>query len=1024
MIKKLLFNLITLLFIASTVYAQTKEVKGSVFSKQGEPLIGASILIVGSTTGTITDVDGKFRISSSNPISQIRVTYIGYNPVTVSVGNQTELKITLEDSQALDEVVVVGYGTVKKSDLTGAVSSLKSDQLNPGANASVDQMMQGRAAGVQITQSSSEPGGGLSIRIRGSSSINASNEPLYVIDGFPIDNGAGLSAGDATTFSTVNTGTNNTPKNPLNSINPADILSIEILKDASATAIYGSRGANGVVMITTKRGTGEKMSVNYSASYGVQNIAKRMDILNASQYMTYMNGLATDLGQKPIFSESDLTSLSPGTDWQSQIFRQAKVTDHNISISGGTKKTSVFSSLNYFNQEGIVKNTGIDKYIARANIESNLSDRVKTGLNLNTSLILDRNTLDGVNTNENGGPVYAAILSDPTEKVYDANGQLTLSPNNTINNPVSLIQGVSSKSETNRILANAFVSFEVVKGLTAKLNIGADRQQIRREIYNSTLTRRGGPVKGAGDIATFNRNNQLVEYTMNYKKEINKNHVFDILGGATYQSFQTKFFAGSITGFPTDALGVDNFGLGNTNNDQLRSNHEENSLLSYLGRVNYTLLDKFLFTASLRADGSSRFGVNNKYGYFPSFAFGYKLTEEKWVPKVFDELKLRASWGQTGNQEIGNYASQLTFGNGPGAVFNNSVTTTLIPLRIANPDLKWETTTQFNVGIDGSILNGRLSGTLDYFSKLTTDLLFNLPLPRASGFSSILSNVGSVENKGFEVLLTSVNIDRNQFKWSTTFNYSAIRNKVLDLGRVDQIVTGDNQATGNTVIIRKGETLASYYGYVVDGIYKSIEEVKAGVEPNAKPGYPRIKDLNNDGKITTADQTIIGNPMPKFTFGFQNSFTYKAFRLDVFLQGSQGANMLNVNLIESLYPANFRRNALTELALDRWTTSNVDAKWPSQINSNAYGGSKVNSLVIQDASYVRLKNVQLSYQVPIKGKHIKSLKLYATGQNLITWTNYIGFDPEANSYGNSNIRIDYSSYPMAKTYLFGMNVGF
>lgn len=1025
MIKKLLLNLITLLFVGFSLHAQTKEVKGIVTSKQGEPLIGASIVVVGTTIGTTTDLEGKFKLSSSNSFSQFRVSYIGYQDVTIDVKNQTDFKITLEDSQALDEVVVVGYGTVKKSDLTGAVSSLKSDQLNPGANVSVDQMMQGRAAGVQITQSSSEPGGGLSIRVRGSSSINASNEPLYVIDGFPIDNAANLSAGDATTFSTVNTGTNNTPKNPLNSINPADIQSIEVLKDASATAIYGSRGANGVIMITTKRGSGEKMTVNYNAYYGTQNIAKKMDVLTAPQYMQYMNGLASDLGQKAIFSDTDISTIGAGTDWQDQIYRSAPIMDHNISVSGGTKKTSIFTSLNYFNQEGIIKNTGIDKYIGRINFESSLSDKIKAGININSSLINDRNTIDGVNTNENGGPVYASILSDPTEKVYDANGVLTFSPNNTINNPVSLILGVSSKNETNRTLGNAFVSWSIIEGLSAKINVGSDRQQSRREIYNSTLTRRGQPVKGAGDIATFNRNSQLIEYTMTYNKSLNKNHVLDVLGGVTYQKFQTKLFGGSITGFPTDALGVDNFGLGNTNNDALRSNHEENTLLSYLGRVNYNLLDKFLFTASLRADGSSRFGANNKFGYFPSFAFGYKLTEEGFLPKIFDELKLRASWGQTGNQEIGNYASQLTFGSGPSAVFNNAVTTTVIPQRIANPDLKWETTTQFNVGIDGSILNGRLSGTIDYFHKKTTDLLFNLPLPRASGYSSILSNVGSVENKGFELFLSSVNIHKKDFKWTTSFNFSAIRNKVLDLGRIEQIVTGDIQSVGNTVIIKRGESLASYYGYVVDGIYKTAEEVKASAEPNAKPGYPKIKDLNGDGKITTADQTVIGNPFPKFTYGLQNSFSYKAFRVDVFLQGSHGADLLNINVIESLYPANFRRNALTELALDRWTTANPNAKWPSQINSNSYGGSKVNSLVLQDASYVRLKNIQLSYQVPLKStKHIKSLRFYATGQNLYTWTNYIGFDPEANSFGGSNIRVDYSSYPLAKTYIFGLNAGF
>lgn len=1025
MIKKLLLNLITLIFVGYTLQAQTKEVRGTVTSKQGEPLIGASVVVIGTTTGTTTDIEGKFKLTASNSFSQFRVTYIGYQDVTVDVKNQTEFKIILEESTALDEVVVVGYGTVKKSDLTGAVSSLKSDQLNPGANVSVDQMMQGRASGVQITQSSSEPGGGMSIRIRGASSINASNEPLYVVDGFPIDNSSNMSAGDATTFSIVNTGTNNTPKNPLNSINPADIQSIEILKDASATAIYGSRGANGVVLITTKRGSGEKLSVNYNAYYGTQSIAKKMDVLTAPQYMQYMNGLASDLGQQPIFSSSAIAEIGNGTDWQSEVYRKAPITDHNISVSGGTKKTSIFTSLNYFNQEGVVKNTGINKYIGRVNLETNITDKLKAGININSSLITDRNNLDGVNTNENAGPVYTSIMYDPTEKVYDANGELTVSPNNTINNPVSLILGITSKNETNRTLANVFVNYEIFSGLSAKLNLGSDRQQSRRDIYNSTLTLRGKPLKGAGDISTLNRNSQLVEYTMTYNKSINKNHAINVLGGMTYQRFENKFVGVSITGFPTDAIKTDNLGLGDTNNDFARSNREENTLLSYLGRINYNLFDKFLFTASIRADGSSRFGTNSKYGYFPSFAFGYKLTNEDFLPKAFDELKFRASWGQTGNQEIANYASQLTFGSGPNVIFNNTINNSVIPQRIANPDLKWETTTQFNVGLDGSLFNGRLSGTLDYFHKKTTDLLFDLPLPRASGYASILSNVGSVENKGFEVFLSGVVMHQKDFKWSSSVNFSAIRNKVLDLGRIEQIVSGNVQAVGNTIIIKKGEPLAAYYGYVVDGIYQNAEEIKNSAEPNAKPGYPKMKDLNGDGKITTADQTVIGSPFPDFTYGWQNSFSYKAFKLDIFFQGQKGSDMLNINVIESLYPTNFRRNALTELALNRWTPTNTDTKWASGVNPTAWGGSKVNTMVLQDASYLRLKNVQLGYQVPLKSSSkIRSLRLFATGQNLFTRTNYIGFDPEANSFGNSNIRLDYSSYPMSRMYTFGLNAGF
>ena len=694
------------------------------------------------------------------------------------------------------------------------------------------------------------------------------------------------------------------------------------------------------------------------------------------------------------------------------------MTDHNLSVSGGVGKSKLYGSLNYFDQDGIVKNTGMKKYIARLNFDTPVSERTTIGINMNTSLIEDRNSLDGVNTNESGGPIYASLLYDPTEPVYTADGKLADSENLTVNNPVSLIEGVTSKSHTNRTLVNAYVDFKIAEGLFAKLNLGSDRQNIKRDVYVSTLTRRGEPQKGFADLSALERSSYLSEFTMNYNKQINENHRIDLLGGITYQKFETFLFNGNIAGFPTDQLQTNNLRLGDTNTDNLFSNKEENTLLSYLGRINYSLFNKILFTASIRADGSSRFGLNNKFGYFPSFALGYKLSEEPFVPEVFEELKLRASWGQTGNQEIGNYASQLTFGTGGVAVFDETVLGSTQPLRIANPDLKWETTTQFNIGIDASMLNGRISATLDYFSKNTTDLLFNLPLPVSSGYASVLTNIGEVTNKGFEVLVNSTNISRNGFRWSTSLNFSAIRNKVLDLGRVTQIVTGNLQAVGNTAIIRVGQPLASYYGYEITGMQQSSD---------SKPGFPAVKDQNGDGAITPDDQTIIGNPFPDFTYGISNELSYKNWGLSFFFQGMKGGNLLNINVVESMYPSNFRRNRLSMMQ-DRWTPANPDAVWPSGTDPNAYPGGtngKVNTLTVLDATYLRLKNVQLSYNVPVARPSVFSaLRLYATGQNLFTFTDYVGFDPEANSFGRSNVKVDYSSYPLARTLIFGLNATF
>lgn len=997
-----------------------RPITGRVTSETNEALPGVNVKIKETTTGTITDANGNYSISADE--GDILVfSFIGYTTLEIPVGTQSLINVRMEpDIKELSEVVVIGYGTVNKSDLTGSVSSLKAGDLNPGANASVDQMMLGRAAGVQISQSSAEPGGGLSIRIRGASSINASNEPLYVIDGFPIDNssnlsGNGIGSDPNDAGGGFSLGSNFSPRNPLNSLNPADIESIEILKDASATAIYGSRGANGVVIITTKKGKTDKMMVNYNAYVGTQRIANEMDVMSAPQYMQFINNVSTDQGNGEVFSPADISAIGAGTDWQEQVYRTAPMSDNNISITGGIGSSKVYASLDYFNQEGILKNTGIKKYIGRLNFDTKVGNKTSIGFNINSSLILDRNGVDGVNTNESAGPIYASVSYDPTEPIYNDDGTFSESQHLTVNNPMSLIAGVKSKNQTTRTLANFSVSYEILEGLSAKLNLGSDIQNSRRDVYVSTLTRRGEPQKGYADVTSLDRSSYLAEFTMNYNKEINENHKFIILGGITYQEFNFNIFNANISGFPTDAIETNNLGLGNTNTDNLFSNREVNTLLSYLGRVNYTLFDKFLLTGSIRADGSSRFGANNKYGYFPSFALGYKLSDEAFIPELFEELKLRASWGKTGNQEIANYASQLTFGTGQFVVIDGQVVGSVEPLRIANPDLKWETTTQFNVGLDASIFNGKISATLDYFSKNTTDLLFNLPLPAASGYNSILTNIGEVSNKGFEVLINSTNISNTNFSWRTSANFTAIRNKVIDLGRIDQIVTGNIQAVGNTAIIKVGSPLASYYGYEVTGIQQ---------QGDSNPGYPAFKDQNGDDVITPADQLIIGSPFPDFTYGLSNQLTYKNWGLSFFFQGVQGADLLNINVIESMYPPNFRRNRLAAM-MDRWTPTNTNAEWPSAVDPNSYAGNKVNTMVLQDASYLRLKNVQISYNVPTnKIKFLSALKIYATGQNLFTITDYLGFDPEANSFGRNNVKLDYSSYPLARIYMIGLNATF
>lgn len=1016
--------LISTAFVWITLFCSTAnaQITGAVTnSLNGEPLIGANVIVKGTSTGSTVDVNGKYSINAPASATTLIFSYVGFIKQEVTIGNRKVINVQLkEDFSTLDEVVVIAYGTVKKSDITGSVSSLREKDFNKGVNNSIDQLITGRAAGVQVSQTSSEPGGGVSIRIRGANSITAGNEPLYVIDGFPIDNSNLIQGGGAAA-----TGSTVVGRNPLSSLNPADIASVEILKDASATAIYGARGANGVVLITTKTGGAGKTKIKYDTYYGHQQAPRRLETLNTAEYIQVTNEIGkVELGRE-VFSAADIARIGEGVDWQSQVFRSAPISNQNISFSGGSAKTTFFTSLNYFDQQGVVKETGMKRFGGRLNLSNQVNDKFKIGVNLNTSVQFDDFALDNSETNEAQGPVYAAVLYDPTEAIYKADGSFNHSSNLTTPNPASLIAGIDSKGQTNRTFGNVNFNYSVLPGLDAKLNLGSDRQTVRRDIYNSRLTLRGTDFGGLASIASLELTNYLAEYTMNYNKDINESNRFSVLGGITYQQFSRRSMVSSISSFPTDALGWDNLALGDPLRASVASNKQENTLLSYLGRANYTLNNKYLFTASIRADGSSRFGANNKYGYFPSAAFAWKMSEEDFIPDALD-LKFRLSWGKTGNQEIGNYSSLSTLSNGGQAVFDNVIFSSTQPSRIANPDLKWETTTQTNVGLDFGILLGRISGSIDYFNKNTNDLLLNLPIPRSTGYTSILTNVGEVKNSGIELQINSTNINAKDFRWTTSFNIAAIKNKAVDIGGLKQIIAGALDNVGNSAIIRPGEAIFSYYGYKITGIFNTKEEVAASAQKSSKPGYPIFQDTDGNGQITPADQVILGKPFPDFTAGLGNDISYKGFNLNFFIQAVQGVENINVQAIQSMYPANFRRNKFREQFLDRWSPTNLDGKYPSGVTPSAYGGGKVNNLTIEDASFIRLRTATLSYSVPLKNKNVfQSLGLYVTAQNLLTISNYIGWDPEASLRGNSSgARADDNSYPLSKSFLFGLTAEF
>jgi len=767
--------------------AQQRTISGKVTDSGGQPLPGVTVVVKGTTQGTVTNANGNYSLSNIPDDATLVFSFIGLRTQEVAVGTQNVINVLLqEETFGIDEVVAIGYGTVKKSDLTGSVSSVSNEDFNKGVNSSVDQAIMGKVAGVQIRQTSAEPGGGVSIRIRGASSINAGNEPLYVIDGLPIDNSPLISTGGG-----AGTDANPNPKNPLSSLNPNNIESIEILKDASATAIYGSRGANGVILVTTKTGKTGKSKIDFDYYSGVQNLAQKYNILNAREYMDAINAISDDRGDSPVFSQEDMSTVGNGTDWQDEVTRTGSVQNYNLTFSGGAQDVNYYISTNYFNHQGIIKNSGMERYALKTNLTGKISERFNLTLNMNASLVDDDAAVTGETHNENAGVIYAAVFYDPTLPVKDANGNYTDSDLLLLPNPATIYAGIDNNIQTIRIFGNIAMNYQITDELSTKLNFGTDIQNARRDIYNSKITFQGKGNNGLAFINSVNRSNVLAEYTLNYLKTINEDHVITALLGITYQDFINRGYSSSISDFPTDILKTNNLSFGNGDYASVNSFKAGNSLLSYIGRVNYNLYNKFLITGSIRADGSSRFGENNKFGYFPSFAFAWKLQEEKFIPELFNELKLRTSWGITGNQDIANYTSLSTYTSIGSAIFNEGQSTATGPSRLANPNLKWESTDQLNVGIDAGILGGRISGSIDYFIKNTWDMLIYLPLPRSSGYGGQLINIGKMRNTGFEAMLQSRNIVKKDFNWNTTINFSTIKNEVLDIGGLDYIIDGE-----------------------------------------------------------------------------------------------------------------------------------------------------------------------------------------------------------------------------------------
>ncbi len=994
--------------------------------RTNEPVIGVTVKVKNTTVGTVTDAKGDFRFSVKHSLPVTLVySIVGYKYQEYDVYENEPLTVPLsEDLNKLSTVVVVGYGNKKRDELTGSIASIQVNQLKETGSTSFVNGLQGLASGVQVTQSSGAPGATAIVRIRGGNSITGGNEPLYVIDGFPIysDNNA-ANAGALNGGVAAPAGTSN-GINPLSSINPNDIESIEVLKDASATAIYGSRGANGVIIITTKKGSAGTATVTYDGSYGLQKVSKTINLLNAQQFAIYNNDARASAGLGAQFTQEQIEYFANhSTDWQTAALRTAPVTNHQIAIAGGNDKTRYSVTLSSLDQEGIVLGSDFNRYTGRIRLDGKLSDRFVAGFNFNesysTSNVADYATLQSV------------LYMPPTVSITDASGAYTfVNPYGTlVGNPIAKLNLSTNLSKINRLITSAFGEYELIKGLKAKVLVGADLLTNKQNSYIPSTIYDGYSSSGIASVGSKFTSNWLNENTLNYVTDINKKHFIEVLAGFTQQQSETEGVVAGASGFTNDAVKFNDLSSGTTIAKPI-STQSSWTLLSYLGRINYNYQQKYFFTGSFRADGSSRLGANNRWGYFPSASLAWQANKESFLHDLtsaarINNLKFRLSAGVTGNQEISPYQSlSLLSAYSYPTASGTTVLTGYASSQVANPDLKWETTAQYDAGLDIGFLKDRIKITADAYYKKTSNLLLNVSLPSSSGYVSSLQNIGVVRNEGIELGLNTDNI-RGKFSWNTNLSFSLNRNKVLSLGGVSQILA--NTSNNNIGVIQVGQPLGAFLGLKTDGLYTDASQIPSTpLLSNTKVGDVRYVDVNTDGKITQAgDQTVIGNAQPKFIYGLINTFNYANFDLSVFVQGSYG-NQIYSSILQTLQVPQGYQNAIAELA-NHYTTTNTNTT--IQRANQSIANVPNADLYVYDGSYLRFKTITLGYTVPksITSKlKIKKARVYVSGQNLLTLTKYPGYDPEVNFYSADASRqgCDNGAYPTARTILGGASITF
>ncbi|CCH53990.1 TonB-dependent receptor [Fibrisoma limi BUZ 3] len=1001
-------------------------ITGKVTSDAGEELPGVSVVIKGTSTGTVTDASGNFTLNVPDNNAVLVFSFVGFQSKEVPVNNQTTLNVTLAtDVRALSEVVVVGYGTQRRQELTTAVTSVNSKSIERQPVSGFDQALQGQAPGIQVTSPTGAPGAGINVRIRGNNSVSLTNSPLYVIDGVPV-----LPTYDR------ELGVGNQRPNPLNTLNPNDIESIDVLKDGAAAAIYGLRASNGVVVITTKRGKTGKAQVNFNAYYGIQQLRRKIPLLNSRQFAEYFNDAQAAAGNPPAFTNLD--SLPYNTDWQDAVYRQAAIRNYQISLSGGTDKTKYYVSGGYFKQDGIALNSGFDRYSFKLNLDQQMSTRFRMG----TSLNLSRTNTNGSVRSElgagNSGTVLGALAQIPTIPIRNADGNYSINPFQQFDNPVGNLLETRNNAVIYQVIGNAYGEFDILKNLTFKSSLGLDfRSQIENEFItrNYPGTQNASPAtRGSARTGTNQQIIWLWENTLTYDANLGDRHNLTLLAGQSVQSSDRFTSGASVTGFPSNAVPYLSAG---TQFTRPSSYQDQWGLFSLFARAIYNYDERYLATLSLRADGSSRFAPGNRFGYFPAISLGWRASREAFFPKdiALNDLKIRASFGANGNQEIGAYDRFSTYGSGYNYAGTSGIAGGIAPDRIGNTNLSWETTYQYNAGVDAGFFKDRLTLTLDAYIKQTRNLLTSVPLPYNAGALNpqTVQNIGTVQNKGLEIGLNSTNIqnENSGFTWSSNFNFTLNRNKVVDIGtlRNEQGQEVDRVIIGNYTVTQKGAPLGAFYGYVVQGIFQSADEIaQAATQPGQpKPGDIRFVDLNNDGRIDANDRTIIGNPNPKFIAGFTNNLSYKGFELSIFFQGSYGNDIYNQNrqTIEGMSdPLN-----QTTAVLNRWTPTNTNTTVPRAVRYDPNQNNRFSTRFVEDGTYTRLKNLTIAYNLPntfLQRAKISGVRVYLTGQNLLTFTNYSGYDPEvsADPFSSVGFGRDYGVYPQARTYTAGLNVTF